>query len=415
MWRFFRKRGDGDATGRGDTSHTLAEILFYRALDELQSHELPEDTAEARTEVLAILHRAEEEAFEQQLSPIVGRFGRLWYDFIARHDVIPPPAQLSRESLLVARDLVAAFAQGSSRTRSSARKVLELVDQAFQEGNLALCEVLLALFDTEKETRRHNERNVFFDRYTRRMFHQRRKLLTPTEIADFRSIAIDGNDNEAWVRGTMSWMESNAAIVFGYRAPNAIMAEQFSVLSTAQQQALRSVLRIGFPYERFRSIRPNSTDLHAVAQRITERLVQHGPRESMKHALEAAYFVALSAGKNENDELLFEMDPWLGQTLGVDTPTMLAKVHKATRAEENLLKDALDRALNEEASAWVFRAHFTAPDVQTVIQSLPKRLRDLDIQSVPEGLYDLEQFVGDLSIDVPQRRLSRRLRLCRYI
>lgn len=414
MWRIFRKRGEHSTS---DTvRRSVGEDLFYRTMENLHAEILPPDPADARERVLEILYAADLEAFGQPIDPIIGRFGRLWYDFIARHDVLPPDSQLPQESLLVARELVTAFAQGSSRTRSSARKVLQLVDQSFQSGNLALCEVLLALFDTEKETRRHNERNVFFDRYTRRMFHQRRKLLSPAEISEFRHLAHDGHGarDEEWVRSTLSWMATHAGIVFATKQSDPEMVLRFDALSNPQRQALRSVLRIGMPYERFRPLGPDVA-LTEVARRMVIRLVQHGPRDNMKHALEAAYFVALSAGKNESDELLFEMDPWLAQTIGVDTPTILARVHRASRAEESLLRDALDLALNEEASRWVFASRFTTTQVGAIIESLPRRLRDLDIQSVPEGLYDLEQFVGDLAIEVPQRRLSRRLRLCRFI
>ena len=371
VWNIFKKRGD-----EGTRKRTLGEQVFYRALDDLRLEDLPPQDVEARARAGELLHAAEAEAF--------------------------------------GRELVGAFAQGSSRTRSSARKVLQLVDQAFQSGNLALCEVLLALFDTEKETRRHNERNVFFDRYTRRMFHQRRRLLTPVEISEFRALANQHSDDNPWVRTTLEWLDNTAGVRFGARQPDPVMTTKFNRLDEEQRQAIQGQLRVRMPYERFRAITDES-DLQDVTRRMITRLVQQGPRESMRHALEAAYFVALSAGKNENDELLFEMDPWLSQTVGTDAPTLLSRMHKAARADDSLLRDALDRSLNEEAARWVFSARFTDQQVASVIESLPMRLRDLDIQSVPEGVYDLEQFVGDLAIEAPQRRLSRRLRLCRYI
>lgn len=387
--------------------------MFYRALETLASETLSSDTADARAQVLGILHAAESDALDRTLNEITGRFGRLWYDFLVRHDKLPPANQLNIESLLIARDLVSAFAQGSTRTRSAARRVLQLVDTSFQSGNLALCEVLLALFDTEPETRRHNERNVFFDRYTRRMFHQRRRILTPAEIHEFRGIATSTAD-ETWVRSTIRWLADNAGIVFATRQIDPRMEHRAAALSDHQRAALRGVMRSGMPYERFRRI-DATTDLVESAHRMTLRLVQNGPLEHMKRSIESAYFVSLSAGHNESDDLLFDMDPWLYNTLRVDTPTLLARVHKASRVEENLLKDALDLALNEEAAQWVFSSRFTHTQISAIIAGLPRRLRDLDIQSVPEGLYDLESFVGDMALEVPQRRLSRRLRLCRYI
>src|SRR5699024_3642828 len=137
--------------------YSMGEEVFYRAMDLLRDEVLPRDPREARSEVIQILHQAEKDIFEEDLDPIPGRFARLWYDFMARHDMLPVDAQMSTQSLLLPRELVMAFAQGSSRTRSLASKVLEQMDRAFQHGNLALCEVLLELFDAEETTRRHNE------------------------------------------------------------------------------------------------------------------------------------------------------------------------------------------------------------------------------------------------------------------
>src|SRR5690554_568649 len=413
VWRIFRKREERESSRDIARRQSVAESIFYRTLDSLLESPLPSDPTEAREHVLTLLHSAEVEVFGQSLDPIIGRFGRLQYDFIARHDVLPPKSQLPKESLLIARELVSAFSQGSSRTRTIARKVLQLVDQAFQAGELAQCEVLLALFDTEKETRRHNERNVFFDRYTRRLFHQRRKQLSPEKINEFRTLAHEDGD-EAWVQSTLAWMSEHAGVVFASKQVDPEMAARVDRLDGAQRRAIRSVVRTGMPYERFRPIEAGA-NLQEIARRMTVRLVQSGPRSNMSHALEAAYFITLSTGKNESDELLFEMDPWLQQTLGVDTPTMLASIHRIARSESTLLRDALERALNEEAPRWVFSSRFTQTQIRSTINHLPHRLRDLDIQSVPEGLYDLEQFVGDLALEVPQRRLSRRLRLRRFI
>src|SRR5699024_6944367 len=92
--------------------------------------------------------------------------------------------------------------------------------------------------------------------------------------------------------------------------------------------------------------------------RTAQRIVQRGPFRSMIHTLEAAYFTALHKGKSPSDELLFELDPWMEQTIGVDGPTMLSRIHRAVRQENRLLKDAFEFALNELASQWVISSTF---------------------------------------------------------
>lgn len=412
MWRIFRKRDDHFDQHSRDVS-TAGEAIFYRVLDALSSEPLPSDPSAASSRALQLLHTAEREAYHSNIAEIQGRFGRLWYDFLARHDVLPPSAQMDQESLLIARDLVTAFAQGSSRTRTAARRVLGLVDTAFQSGNLALCEVLLALFETEAETRRHNERNIFFDRYTRRMFHQRKKLLTPALVHEFRTLAQQPTSDE-WVKETLLWLSNRAGITFGTRQIDPEMAHRVSLIDDHSRQTLRGVMRVAMPYERFRAIDAD-TNLPEVAQRMTLRMLSGGPIVHMRRTLEAAYFVALSSGKNETDELLFDLDPWLRGHLDIDSPTILGRIHRASRTEDKLIRDSIDLALSEEAGSWVFGSRFTPQQLTSILTSLPRKLRDLDLQSVPEGLYDLEQFIGDIALEVPHRRLSRRLRLCQYL
>lgn len=413
VWRIFRKRGDEHLDSHGREHSTAAELVFYRTLDVLSDSPLPADPVEASERALQILHASEREVLGHSLVEISGRFGRLWYDFIARHDVLPVGHQLDPESLLIARDLVTAFSQGSTRTRAAARKVLQLVDTAFQAGNLALCEVLLALFETEAETQRHNERNVFFDRYTRRMFHQRKRLLTPALVHEFRTLAQQPVGEE-WVKETLLWLSNRAGITFCTRQVDAEMTARAALVDEHSRQVLRSVMRVAIPYERFRPI-DAQTMLPEVAQRMTLRMLGAGPIVHMRRTLEAAYFVALSSGKNETDELLFDLDPWLRGHLDQDSPTLLGRIHRASRTEDKLIRDAIDLALNEEAGSWVFGSRFTHQQLSSILTALPRKLRDLDLQSVPEGLYDLEQFIGDIALDVPHRRLSRRLRLCQYL
>lgn len=411
MWRFFKNRSDRIAAALTKRRYSIGEEVFYRTMDLLKAETVSNDPREARSLVLDILHTAEQDIFEQTLEPIQGRFARLWYDFMARHDMLPVDAQLADDSLLLARELVMAFAQGSTRTRSLAAKILQLMDRAFQDGNLALCEVLLELFDAEEITRRSNERNVFFDRYTRRLFHGRRRLLTPREIGRFRDILNEQLPFEHSVRKSLDWLNSTAGIYFGAHHEDPEMRQRFDALSPSQQDALSNVLRVPMPYERFR-ILDGSGGIALIGQRIAQRMVQRGPHRSMIHTLEAAYFTAVSKGKDESIDLLFGLDPWLEHTIGVDAPTMLARIHRAVRKENRLLKDSFDLALNEQASQWVISATFEEQHITDLFTHGIRLFDDTDLQLVPEGVYDLEQFIGQLALNQPIRW---RLRLCRYI
>lgn len=411
MWSFLKQRSDRIAAALTKRRYSIGEEIFYRTMDLLKEEVVADDRREARAHVLSILHAAEQDIFERTLEPIPGRFSRLWYDFIARHDILPVDAQLSGASLLMARELVMAFAQGSTRTRSLAAKVLQLMDRAFQDGNLALCEVLLELFDAEEGTRRSNERNVFFDRYTRRLFHGRRRLLTPREISRFHGILEEELPLEEAATQSLAWLNNTAGIYFAAYQEDPEMRLRFDALNPSQQDALRNVLRVPMPYERFR-ILDESIGVALLGQRIAQRMVQRGPYRSMVHTLEAAYFTAVSKGKEESIELLFGMDPWLNDTIGVDAPMMLSRVHRAVRKENRLLKDAFDLALNEQASDWVISSTFDEKKLIKLFTNALQLLDDTDLQLVPEGVYDLEQFIGQLALNQPIRW---RLRLCRYI
>lgn len=411
MWKFFKKRSDRLAAVLTKRRYSMGEEVFYRTMDLLREETLSSDPREARTRVVHVLHRAEKDIFEQELDPIPGRFARLWYDFMARHDMLPVEAQMSAASLLLARELVMAFAQGSSRTRSLASKVLEQMDRAFQNGNLALCEVLLELFDAEETTRRHNERNVFFDRYTRRLFHGRKKLLTPREISRFDAILEENLPLEEAGQKSLDWLNNTAGIYFRAFHEDPEMRLRYEALTPAQQDALNNVLRVNMPYERFRPL-DETLGMSVIGQRIAQRIVQRGPYRSMKHSLEAAYFTALHKGKSESDELLFDLDPWLNNTIGVEAPIMLSRIHRAVRQENRLLKDAFDVALNELASQWVISSTFDEAQITHLFNNALQLFNHVDIQIIPEGVYDIEQFIGQLAIDQPVRW---RLRLCRYI
>lgn len=411
MWSFFKNRSDRIAAALTKRRYSMGEEVFYRAMDLLRDETVSDDPRDARMQVIHILHAAEQDIFEHSLPRIPGRFARLWYDFMARHDILPVDAQMPASSLLLARDLVMAFAQGSSRTRALAAKVLEEMDAAFQDGNLALCEVLLELFDAEETTRRHNERNVFFDRYTRRLFHGRKKLLTPREISRFYGILEEELPFEEAGKRSLQWLHHTANIQFGAYQEDPEMRERFDALTSKQQDALNHVLRLPMPYERFR-ILDDSIGIGVLAQRLSRRVVQRGPYRSMIHTLEAAYFTALHKGKSRSDELLFELDPWLEHTIGVDGPTVLSRIHRAVRQEHRLLKDAFEIGLNELASPWVISSTFDEAYITQLFTNALHLLNETDIQVIPEGVYDLEQFIGQLAIDQP---IQWRLRLCRYI
>lgn len=389
----------------------MGEEVFYRAMDLLRDIRISDDPREARGQVIELLHIAEQDIFEQSLPAIPGRFARLWYDFMARHDMLPVDAQMPASSLLLARELVMAFAQGTPHTRSLATKVLQQMDAAFQDGNLALCEVLLELFDAEETTRRHNERNVFFDRYTRRLFHGRRRLLTSREISKFHSTLQENAPFEETAKRSLDWLNNTAGIHFGAYHEDPEMRVRFDALTPAQQDALNNVLRMPMPYERFR-ILDDSMGISVLGQRIVQRIVQRGPFRSMIHTLEAAYFTALHKGKGPSDELLLELDPWMEQTIGVDSPTILSRVHRAVRQEHRLLKDAFELSLNELASQWVISSAFDEAHITQLFTDALHLFEETDIQIIPEGVYDLEQFIGQLALEQPVRW---RLRLCRYI
>src|SRR5699024_861944 len=123
-----------------------------------------------------------------------------------------------------------------------------------------------------------------FDRYTRRLFHGRRRLLTPREINRFHGILQEEAPFEEAGKKSLDWLNHTAGIYFGAFHEDPEMRVRFDALTPAQQDALNNVLRMPMPYERFR-ILDESMGISVLGQRTAQRIVQRGPFRSMIHTL----------------------------------------------------------------------------------------------------------------------------------
>lgn len=407
VWNFFQRQLHIRSRTK---AYTTTEEIFLLALRQLRNDIIPHDATSRDTLILHILCEAESQVFAIPLQPMHKRFCHLWYNFLIQHDIYPPDIQLDDEHLLLARNLVLAFSQNAPGAPRLGKQILGLVDELFQIGNLAMCEVLLELFEASPHIDRTNERNIFFDRYTRRLFDRRRKPLLKRELQTLNAISEE-EDSHQKRASILTWLTDTANIQFLLRTESPALQEAYQALTTSQREAVQKTLSCECSYTRLR-VMSHFDDLEQTSAQIVDRINQRGAFNIVQRTLQAAYFITLSSGRHEADSLLFDTDPWFEKTTDLKTATLLSSIHKRIRRNNNRIDQAFHHVMQESLSDKPRAMNIQTEHIASMLQALPDFIPLTDFQEVPEGLYDLEQFIGLLAMEQPIRW---RLRLCRIV
>lgn len=408
VWRIFGKTA-GSVISRRDRS--VGEAIIATLLNEIGDRPAPDDPVAATEAFDQALRATERDVLGPGLPELSGRFSRVWFDFVLRHDVIPRAQQVDENVLLCARELVAAFGASSNSTRGIARKLLKYVDAAFQDGRLLASEALLSLFDAEPETRRDNERNLLIERIARQTQDQRTRQISPAQQASFRALVSEHQDepDEALAQA-LRWLREHADIDFHLKMANAAEHKGFTAMDESWQILLRRSTRHSFPPLRFRSLDRTRTP----AEALRKSFPTISSRPTVLQIVTLCWYLAATGTRHEFDDLLFDAEAWVQDRFGVSLPTLLSEINRAARDPQNSIIDAAERAL---ALRWPAsdRELLETQDCERIVAEIPMRLRDLDLNAVPPGAYNIHAFMCDQLLAVPHRRRSRALRLARLL
>lgn len=408
VWRIFGKTAGG-VVGRRD--RTVGEAIVAALLSEFAERRAPDDANAAAAIFDQALRSAERDTFGRSLTELQGRFSRVWLDFVLRHDVIPLEQQVDDEVLSCAREMVAAFSAGSNSTRAIARKLLKHVDAGFQDGRLLASEALLSLFDAEPETRRDNERNILVERIARQTQTPRTRTVSGAQLASFRELISEHQDDpEVAMTQSLRWLREHAEIDFNLLMTSAPERKAFSQLDESWQAYLKKSTRQSFPPCRYRSLER----LRDPSDALRRALPGTNTRAAVIHLLTLCWYLAATGTRHDFDDLLFDLEPWVQEHLGSSLPSLLSDINKAARDPGSSVADAAERAVTLH---WKLNEPqlLSADHCARLLADLPMRLRDLDLNAVPPGAYDIQAFLCDQLLVIPHRRRSRALRLARLL
>ena len=414
VWSILKKFA-GEVGPPDEQGLTLGERMSARLLDQLLAEPPPpdEDAGELRRRVDRLLLDLEADILGLQPTILAGRFARLWIDFLLRHDALPAEMHLHPDDLRIPREVIVAFHRGEKHIEPLARRMLNQIDRAFREGRLMLCELLLSLFETEAATRRNNERNIFFDRRTRQISAVRRVHLLSGTVARFRAHVATTLAESEGVLPVLEWLSDHAGVRFCAPLRLEPEVQRWDELPEPLRTRLDTAYSGRIPTGRYRHALV--ADEEWVRAELLRILSERGIRQQLATTVGAIYFVALSAGRCDFDDLLFDADAWVETWSTMRTATLLSEVHRRAHVDRLEVGKAIDDVIAEALRPDVEQDWVTPELISEALHSLHRRLRDIDLNALPAGTYDLSGVVGDTILAVPHRRLSRALRLHRLI
>ncbi|MEM1347843.1 MAG: hypothetical protein AAGI01_04745, partial [Myxococcota bacterium] len=115
--------------------------------------------------------------------------GRVYLGMLIENDRLPVDLHLGMEETLLARDLLVGYFVGHQDFETKAQKLLRIVEQKFSEGQFSQARILLQLFQTDRDTRIRNDRNIFYEDMIQRLGIRRRHPVSEALQQEFEELA----------------------------------------------------------------------------------------------------------------------------------------------------------------------------------------------------------------------------------
>jgi len=382
------------SAGHEDASpeHTHFEQLLERVRPTLQA----QLAANADVDPLEALAREVMRATTGDSDPDM-QASRAYFSVLVENDQLPVGEQLDENELNLLKSLLTEYFARNEQVRERANEVLALIERKFNQGAFTQAKILLQIFETDRETRLNNERNLFYEDMILRLGLRRRHNVPEREQNALRNLLADLElSDEDTLRAALNWLgrEYYIELCFSLRNPDDIQTWDTIAKTSANQTTAQRLLTY-VPPRRWRS--PASLPQFSVFHLTEQLLLEAATRKHIQSLTRVCYFLLLASGDTGFEDFLYAYLEWCRDQWGVDAKRVLPQLHRRSVLEENGLQETLDQLFDE----------FFA---EAVSQRLPSISRDhlhdgwerfirylstIDINEVPPGHYDLGGLLMD--------------------
>lgn len=323
--------------------------------------------------------------------------GRVFLGMLIENDRLPRDIQLGPEETLLARDLLVGYFAGHQNFEGRAQKLLRVVEQKFSERQFSQARILLQLFQTDRETRTRNDRNIFYEDMIQRLGIRRRAAVSPEVQGRYKPLKDKLNPAEdASLLEWMGWLEQHLMInfyLFMIHHEQVVTWRQISKKSTvhgASEYLLRYI-----PPRRWRRIAESSRE--SVAPLLREHITTDMLSLYVINQMRTCYFVLRAVGDTGLEGYLDTFFNWTEQTFEINSTRFLPALYRRSMGDADsmtaIFQDIYNRYFRRRAEA--FLEEVSDEEIQAAFQDAIKHIAACNLNEIPPGHYDLGGFVFD--------------------
>ena len=323
--------------------------------------------------------------------------GRVFLGMLIENDRLPRDIQLGPEETLLARDLLVGYFAGHQNFEGRAQKLLRVVEQKFSERQFSQARILLQLFQTDRETRTRNDRNIFYEDMIQRLGIRRRAAVSPEVQGRYKPLQDKLNPAEdASLLEWMGWLEQHLMInfyLFMIHHEQVVTWRQISKKSTvhgASEYLLRYI-----PPRRWRRIAESSRE--AVAPLLREHITTDMLSLYIINQMRTCYFVLRAVGDTGLEGYLDTFFNWTEQTFEINSTRFLPALYRRSMGDADsmtaIFQDIYNRYFRRRAEA--FLEEVSDEEIQAAFQDAITHIAACNLNEIPPGHYDLGGFVFD--------------------
>ncbi len=338
--------------------------------------------------------------------------GRVFLGMLIENDRLPLELQLGVEETMLARDLLVGYFVGHEDFEEKAQRLLRVVEQKFSEGLFSQARILLQLFQTDRDTRIRNDRNIFYEDMIQRLGIKRRHTVSQELVGAWSELASP-EDESANVEAEelLSWLAERLFVKMHVFTRNMEAVKAWTEVGGLSELpgATENLLRY-LPPRHWRQAHGNEAGLKRTirAHINTDTLATY-----LTNQTRTCYFVLRAVGDTGLEGFLDSYFDFMSQQLDVNATAMLPELYRRSMGDADMMKAVFDDlysrtlklAAEEKLESW------NDTQVDAAIDDAMENLRRCDVNEIPPGSYDLGGFVFDrlFEVNYPTREFAFKL------
>jgi hypothetical protein len=324
--------------------------------------------------------------------------GRVFLGMLIENDRLPPDLHLGLEETALARDLLVGYFVGASQYEVKAQKLLRIVEQKFGEGLFSQARILLQLFQTDRETRMRNDRNIFYEDMIQRLGIRRRHTVSAELAERYKLLLAEIHDEpgEEEILLLVRWLSQHLFIKLHlFVRPRAAVETWRQVTAASTLQGVSEHFLRYLPPRRWRP--PLDLTERGLAQQVRDHLSPETLSIYVVNHIRACYFVLRAVGDTGLEGYLDTFFDWTRAALGYDATALCPELYRRSMSDSDamttIFQDVYDRHMRVRAEERLRKVDDAA--IRAALRGVVQHLRACDINELPPGNYDFGALVFD--------------------